>query len=119
MRVRLVLGDVALRVFNDDDGIIDHQSGGERNSEQREGVNRETENLDERERADQRNRNRDRRNHRRAPVEQEEEDDDDDDDYGFFRRRDDLLHRVAYDGSSVERNHILNARPERFGEIEE
>ena len=46
------LGDVALDVFDDHDGVIDDESGRERNSEQRQRVDREAEELDERKCAD-------------------------------------------------------------------
>ena len=77
---RFALLDVALDVLDDDDGVVDHQAGGQRDAEQGQRVDREAEQLDEGEGADQRHRDGDRRDERAAPVLQEEEDDQDDQD---------------------------------------
>ena len=34
VRIGVVLVDMPLRIFDDDDGVIDHQSGGQRDAEQ-------------------------------------------------------------------------------------
>ena len=68
----------------------------------RERVDGEAEDLDEREGADQRNRNGDGGNDGGAPVEQEQEDDDDDDDDGFAQRDQDFADGVADHGGGVE-----------------
>ena len=62
-----------LDVLDHDDGIVNHQTGGKNDSEQCQRINRKSEQFDESKRANQRNRNRDRRNERGPPVLQEEE----------------------------------------------
>ena len=78
-----VAGEVALHVFDDDDGVVDDQSCGERDAEEGQRVDGEAEDLDEGKGADERDRDRNGGDDRGAPVLQEEEDDDDDDDDGF------------------------------------
>ncbi len=72
VRLAVALSNVALHVFDDDDGVVDHEAGGQRDAEQRERIDGEAENADEREGADQRNRDGDRGDKRGAPVLQEE-----------------------------------------------
>ncbi len=66
-------------VFKHDDGVVDDHAGGQHQREKRQDVDREPGQIDRRERAEQRDRQRDGRDQRGAPVEQEEEDDRDDD----------------------------------------
>ena len=80
VRRRCALSHVALDVLDDDDGVVHHQAGGQRDAEERQGVDGEAEELDEAEGADQRDRDGDRGDQRAAPVLQEEEDDEDDED---------------------------------------
>ena len=47
---------MALDVFNDDDGVIDDQAGGERDAEERQRVDGKAKQLDESKRADERDR---------------------------------------------------------------
>ncbi len=51
--VALTLLNVAFDVFDDDDGVVHHQSGGQRDAEQGEGIDRESQKLDEGESSDQ------------------------------------------------------------------
>ena len=60
--------------------------GGQSDAEERERIDREIEDLDKGESADQRDRNRDRRNNSGAPIQQEHENHEDNDDDGFFQR---------------------------------
>ena len=69
-----------------------------------------SEELDERECSDQRDRNRDRRNDGRAPVQQEEEDHEDDDDDRFSQRHQHFANRVAHDRRRIESDRIFKAR---------
>ena len=65
---RLAFLNVALDVFDHHDGVIHHQSGGQRDAEQRQRIDRKPQQLDEGESSDQRNRNGHRGNNRAAPV---------------------------------------------------
>ena len=55
-------------VLDDDDRIVDDEAGGERDAEKSERIDREAEQLHERERSDERHRNGDGRDKRRPPV---------------------------------------------------
>ena len=110
---RLRCGRVALNVFDDDDGVVDDEAGGERDAEERKRVDAEAEDLDEGKGADERDRDRDGGNDGGAPVLQEEEDDDDDDDDRFTDRRDDLVDRFADDQGGVDGDDAL--KPGRIG----
>ena len=91
-----------LHVFDDDDGVVDHQAGGQRDAEEGERIDGEAEDLDERKGADQRDRDGDGGDDGGAPVLQEQEDDDDDDDDGFAQRADDFADGIADDRGGVE-----------------
>ncbi|MND83358.1 hypothetical protein D3C80_752170 [compost metagenome] len=64
-------------VFDLDDRIIDQDAGHQRDGEQAEDVERKAEYVDGKECRDDRQRQCDSRNQRRAPIAQEEEHDDD------------------------------------------
>ena len=64
-----------LDILDDHDGVVDDDAGGENDGEQGQGVDGEVHHLDERERADERHRDRDRRDDGAAPGLQEHEDD--------------------------------------------
>ena len=66
-------------VFEHDDRVVDDHAGGQHQREQRQNVDREPDEIDEGDDADQRDRHGDRRDDRRANVEQEQEDHEDDD----------------------------------------
>ena len=91
----VIVVDVPLDVLDHDDRIVDDEAGRERDAEQRQRVDREAEQLHERERADERDRNRDRRNQRRPPVLEEQEHDEDDQPDRFEQRGDDLADRLG------------------------
>ena len=73
VRVGVLHVNMSLHVLDDHDGIVDHQARGQRNAEQRERVDGESEQLDERECPDQRDRDGDRGNNGGAPIEQKQE----------------------------------------------
>ena len=104
-----VIVDVPMNVLDDDNRIVDHQTGRERDAEQRQRVDRKSERIDERERADQRHRNRERRNDRAPPVLQEQEHDDDDQDDRFHQRRQHFVDRLRDHRDRVERDDDLQA----------
>ncbi len=84
-RVVNSLFQMPLHIFNHHDGVIDHQSGRQRNAEERQRVDGKVEELDEREGPNQRDRNGHRGNQRAAPGLQEAEDHDDDDQDRYHR----------------------------------
>ncbi len=111
--------EMALDVFDDYDGVVNDETCGQRNAEQRERVDGEVKDLDEREGSYERDGNRDRRDDGRAPIEQEEEDDDDNDDDGFGEGDDDFVDGVADNGRGIECNDVVQARGEGLGELQE
>ncbi len=70
---RLAEADVALDVFHHDDGVVHHDADGQHQAEQRQRVERETEQVHDREGADQRHRHGGQRNDRGAPGLQEQD----------------------------------------------
>src|SRR6266478_9530886 len=106
---------MALDVFDNDDGVIDHQSGGERNSEQRQRVDGEAEQLDERECANERDRNRDRGDDGGAPVFKENKDDQNDEEDGRAEGRDYVADGFADCVGDIEGNLILHAGRKALG----
>ncbi len=108
----LVLGHVPFDVLDHHDRIVDDDAGGEHDAEQRQGVDREVEQLDERKRSDQRHRNGDRRDDRAAPVLEEQEHHDDHEADGFAEGFQHLDDRFADDADVVEGQAPLEARRE-------
>ena len=53
MRIGMVVIDMALHIFDDHDGIIDHQTGGQRDAEHGQRIDGKVEDLDEGEGTDQ------------------------------------------------------------------
>src|SRR5271157_199345 len=107
---------MALDVFDDDDGIVDHQAGGERDAEQRQSVDGEAQQLDESERTDERDGDRDRRNDGGAPIFEENEDDQDDQEDGRAEGRDYVADRFADRVGGVEGDLILHAGRKALGQ---
>ena len=83
----------ALDVLDHDDRVVDQQADRENEPEQRQRVDREAGEIEHAERAEQHDRDRDRRDQRRAPALQEHEHYDDDEDDGLDERLDDLVDR--------------------------
>jgi hypothetical protein len=75
LRRRITKAQVALDILDDDDGVIDHDTDGEHQSEQRQVVEREAKGGQDGEDADQRHRDGGDRNDRGAPSLQEQNDD--------------------------------------------
>ena len=73
---------MAFDVFNDHNGIVYHESGRQRDSEQRQGVDGESQQLDESKSADQRNRDGHRGDDGTAPFAQKNKDDKNDENDG-------------------------------------
>ena len=99
----MIVVDVTLDVLDHDDRVVDDEAGGERDAEQRQGVDREAEQLHEREGTDQRDRDGDGRYQRGPPVLQEQEHDDDDQPHRFEQGGDDLANRFRDDPCGVVR----------------
>ena len=70
-------------ILDHHDGVVDHQTDGEHEGEQRQQIDRIAERQQEDRDTDQRQRDGDDRNERRADIAEEQEDDDDDDDRRF------------------------------------
>ncbi len=68
-------GEVSLDILDHDDGVVDDDADRQHQPEQRQVVERIADRQKHREGADQRYRNGDHRNHRRAPALQEDDDD--------------------------------------------
>ena len=100
--VVFALVNMALNVFNHDDRVIDHQTSSERDTEQRQRVDGEAEQLHEDERTDQRNRSGDEVNHRRSPVAEKDKDDQDD----------------QQDRRTYREGHVANRLAHRVGRVE-
>ena len=104
-----ILMDVPLDVLDHHDRIVDDDARRQHDAEQREGVDRKTEQLDEGEGAHQRHGNRDRRDDRAAPVLQEQEHHQHDQANGLEQRDDDFADRVLDHGRGVERHLVFHA----------
>src|SRR5271155_1467162 len=102
-------------VFDDDDRVVDHQAGGERDTEQRQRIDGEAEQLDERKRPDQRDRNGDCRDDGRAPVFEKDEDDKNDEHNGGAQGRDYVADGFADRVSGIEGDLILHAGRKALG----
>ena len=119
MRVGVVQVDVPLRIFDDDNSVIDHQAGRESNPKKRQRIDGEMKRVDKSESPNQRYRNGDRRNDGRTPIQQEEEDHNDDNDYRFFERSDNFFHRIADHCGCIESDHVLDAGRKRLRKLDE
>ena len=78
MGVAFALLQMAFDVFDNHDGVVNHQARGQRNSEQRQGVDGKSQQLNECEGANQRNRNCNGGNDGRPPVFKKDKYDEDD-----------------------------------------
>ena len=87
--------DIPFDVLDHDDGVIDHDADRQHQPEQAERIDREAEQIHHGEGADDRNRNGDQRNDRRAPCLQEDDDDEYDQRHRFQQRMHHGLDRGA------------------------
>src|SRR5258707_11266140 len=92
---------MALHVFNDDDGVVDHQTGRQRDAKQSKRVDGEAKHLGEDKSANQRDRNRDCGNHGAAPSLQEQKNHDNNNDDGFDQGLQHFLYGVAHSDGGV------------------
>jgi len=114
-RIQFAFLQMALDVFDDDDSVVDDQTGGERDAEQGQRVDGEAEQFDECERADERNRNGNRRDDSRAPVFEENKDDQNDQRDGSAEGRDYIANGFADGIRRIEGDLILHAGRKVFG----
>ena len=105
--------EVTLDVFDDDDGVVDHETDREHDGEQREEVHGKPENLHEENAADERHGNRQNRHQHRAHGAEEEEDHDNNDDERLNQRAGDLADGVA----DVFRGIVADACRQAAGQI--
>ena len=116
MRVAVLLAHVTLNVFNDDNGIVHHQSGCENDSKERQSVDREVQQLDKREGADQGNGNSDRGNQRTAPVLEKDQHHQHDKENRFRQRLHHFADGVAHEGRRVKGDGVLQSGGKSFRE---
>ena len=83
LHARHALFDVTVNIFEDDNGVIHHQTDGQHEGQQGQRVDGEAQHEHDGEGADQRHRNGDQRNQGRPQVAQEEEDDGEHEQNGF------------------------------------
>ena len=121
--------DVAINVFEHDDGVVDHQTDREHQREQGQRVDREPQRIHQGASADQRNRNRHQRHDGRAQIAQEKQNHQGHQHHGLEDRRIHVLDRlVDEDGLVVRDAHfhagrqiLADARQfvlERVGDVE-
>jgi len=108
-------------VFDDHDGVIDDQAGGESEAKKRERIDREAEDFHEGQGADQRNRNGNGGNKRAAPILQENKDDQHDQADGFQQSVQNVFDRFAHDAGGVKSDGVFDAgrevpgKPQQLG----
>ena len=108
--------DVAFDVFDYHDGVVHHQSGGQRDAEQSKRVDRKSQQLDEGKSSDQRYRNGHRGNNGAAPVREKNKDDENDQNDGLDKCGEHVPDRFAYGLGRIERILILHAGREMLGQ---
>ena len=119
MRIGVLHGDVALHVLDDHDGVVDHQSGGQRDAEQGERVDGEAEELDESEGANERDRYGDRGDDGGSPIQQEQENDGNDDQDRHAQGPQHFADGVADHRGRIEGDGVLQARRKVFRQLGE
>ncbi len=110
-------GDVALHVLDDHNGVVDHQPGGQRDSEQRERVDGEAKDLDKGEGANERNRYGDRGDDGGSPIQQKQENNGNDDEDRHAQGPQHLADGVADYRGRIEGDGVLQARREVFRKL--
>ncbi len=114
LRLFLVLLHVPLDVLDHDDRIVHDNACGKDDREERERVDREAEEVHERERADEGYWHRERRDDRGAPALEKQEHHEHDEAHRLGERLEHLPNRLLNDRGCVERNRVLQARRERL-----
>src|SRR3984957_1325678 len=119
VRLRNSFGDVALHVFDDHDGVVDHQAGGESQTEKRERIDGEAQNFNEGQSSNQRNRNGDGRNESAAPILQENKNHQHYQADGFEQSVQNVFDRFAHHTGGVKGHCVLDAGWEVLGKPEQ
>ncbi len=83
---RQALSEITLDILDDDDGVVDHDADGQNETKERQRVEGQSNELHDREAADERDGDRHDRNNRRAPRLKEEDDDQNDEQDRFAER---------------------------------
>ena len=99
--------DVVLDGLHHDDRVVDDEADGQHEAEERQRVDRESQQRKDHERADQRHRHRQQRDEGGPEALQEDEHDDDHEDEGLDERLDDLPDARAHRQRRVERRHVV------------
>ena len=94
--------------FDDNNGVVDHQSDRKHEPEEREGVDGETEQREDHERADERHRHGAKRDKGCAPALEKDEDDEDDERERFEQREDDLAHAGGDGAGSIQTHGVIH-----------
>src|SRR6201998_2123513 len=100
---------MVLNGFDDDDGVVNHESNGEHKAEERKGVNRKTKRGKDDERADEGDWNRQQRDQCGAPALEKDEDNDHDKPERFKKRVHDLANADGDSLRGVERDAVRDA----------
>ena len=104
--------DMTLYRFHHHDGVVHYDADGEHQSEHTGDVDREAEQREDGKRADHRDRNREQRNQRGAPVLQEDEDDENHQPDGFHQGHHHVLDGGADEHGGVVWHHVVDSRGE-------
>ena len=102
--------------FDHDDGIVDDETDGENETEERQCVDGKSDQREDGEGADEGNRNGEERNQRGAPALQKDKDDDDDEEECLEERFDDFLDARSDGLGCVERFGVGESGREAFGQ---
>ena len=114
---RSSLLDFRLDRFDHDDRIVDHQADRQHQAQERERVDRESDRGKEHESADQRYRNGQDRNQRRAPALQKDENHQHDQGDRLEQRLDDFERALGHRDGGVERQRRLHVRGKFPGQL--
>ena len=109
--------DMALGGFDHDDGVVHYQADGEHETQERQGVESETEDREKREGADERDGNCHQRDERGAPALQKNEDDDDDEDQRDNEGAHDVMHARGHGEGGIKRDDVVEVGREALLEF--
>ena len=109
--------DMVLDGFDHHDGVVDDETDGQHQAEERERVDGKSEQRENGEGADERDGNGEERNERGAPPLQEDEDDDNDEKKGLEEGFDDFLDAGGDGERGVERLGVLHAGRKALGQL--
>ena len=108
--------DVALDVFDNDDSVVHDDTDGENQAKERQGVQGEAERQHDGKRADERNREGEKRNDGSAPGLEKDEDDKNDEDERFDESVTDSANRFANEDGGIVGDGVVDALGKGFFE---